>query len=50
MLKISDDENSLTVGVDGAILTLDVTVGKNGNITKTVNGIPGAPVDIIFRK
>ena len=50
MLKISDDDNSLTVGVDGAILTLDVTVGKNGNITKTINGIPGVPVDIIFRK
>ena len=50
MLKISDDDNSLTVGVDGAVLTLDITVGKNGNITKTINGIPGAPVDIIFRK
>ena len=50
MLKISDDENSLTVGVDGAVLTLDIAVGKNGNITKTINGIPGAPVDIIFRK
>jgi len=50
MLKISGDDNSLTVGVDGSILTLDVTVGKNGNIIKTINGIPGAPVDIIFRK
>jgi hypothetical protein len=50
MLKISDDENSLTVGVDGAVITLDVAVGKNGNVTKTINGIPGAPVDIIFRK
>ena len=49
MLKISDDDNFLTVGVDGAILTLDINVGKNGNITKTINGIPGTPVDIIFK-
>jgi hypothetical protein len=49
MLKISDDDNFLTVGVDGAILALDINVGKNGNVVKTINGIPGAPVDLIFR-
>lgn len=50
MLKISKDDNTLTVGTSGAVQTLDVAVGKNGNIIQTVNGIPGAPVDIVIRK
>ncbi|WP_256004635.1 PKD-like family lipoprotein [Pedobacter deserti] len=49
MLKISGDDNTLTVGVEGAMHTLDVSVGKNGNITKSINGIPGAPVDFLTR-
>ncbi|TDQ07127.1 PKD-like family lipoprotein [Pedobacter metabolipauper] len=50
MLKISDDDNTLTVGVSGSVYSLDVSVGKNGNITQTINGIPGSPVDILIRK
>lgn len=51
MLKISQDDNSLIVGVEGSVYTLDVSVGKNGSIitSKTINGIPGAPVDILDR-
>lgn len=49
MLKISDDDNTLTVGVEGAIYTVNVTAGVNGVITKTINGIPGAAVDILIR-
>lgn len=49
MLKISDDDNTLTVGVEGSIYTLNVSVGINGVITKTINGIPGAPVDLLIR-
>ncbi|MES2828506.1 MAG: PKD-like family lipoprotein [Bacteroidota bacterium] len=51
MLKISADNNTLTVGVEGALYTLDVTTGKNGSIvtTKTINGIPGSPVDVLIR-
>jgi len=49
MLKISDDDNTLTVGVDGSILTINISVGVNGVITKTINGIPGAPVDMLIR-
>lgn len=51
MLKISADDNTLTVGVDGALYSLDVTTGKNGSIitTKTINGIPGSPVDVLIR-
>lgn len=51
MLKISADDNTLTVGVPGSLYSVDVTVGKNGNIieNKTINGIPGAPVDVLIR-
>jgi hypothetical protein len=50
MLKLSDDDNELTVGVDGSLVTLDVSVGKNGIVKQTIPGIPGAPVDVIVRK
>lgn len=50
MLKISADDNTLTVGTPGSVYTVDVSVGKNGVISQTINGIPGAPVDIITRK
>jgi hypothetical protein len=49
MLKISQDDNTLTVGTSGSVFTLDVSVGKTGNITKTINGIPGAAVDMIIK-
>jgi len=49
MLKISDDDNTLTVGVEGSIYTVNVSVGVNGVITKTINGIPGSPVDILLK-
>lgn len=47
MIKLSADGNTLTAGVDGSLVILDVSVGKNGNITKTINGIPGAPFDMV---
>ena len=50
MLKISADDNTLTVGTLGTVYTVDVSVGKNGTIAQTINGIPGAPVDIVIRK
>jgi len=49
MIKLSGDGNTLTAGVDGSLFILDVSVGKNGSITKTINGIPGTPVDIVVR-
>ncbi|MGF7077075.1 PKD-like family lipoprotein [Mucilaginibacter sp. 3215] len=49
MMKISLDDNTLTVGADGAVYTLDVSVSKTGNITKTITGIPGEPIDIVSR-
>lgn len=49
MIKISLDDNTLTVGTDGSVYMLDVNVGKTGNIIKTINGIPGSPVDVIIK-
>ncbi|WAC39004.1 PKD-like family lipoprotein [Pedobacter sp. SL55] len=50
MLKISADDNTLTVGADGSVYDVNVSVGVNGVITQTINGIPGAAVDIVTRK
>jgi hypothetical protein len=49
MIKLSADGNTLTAGTDGSLYTLDVSVGKNGTVTKTINGIPGAPIDVVVR-
>lgn len=49
MLKLSADGNLLTAGIEGSVVRLDVSVGKNGSIAGRVDGIPGAPVDIISR-
>jgi len=49
MLKISPDDNTLTVGTAGSVFRLDVSIGQTGNIIKTTNGIPGSPVDILTR-
>lgn len=49
MLKISDDDQKLYVGVEGSLHTLDISIGKNGNIMNTIDGIPGAPVDFLTR-
>lgn len=50
MLKISLDDNTLYVGTPGHIYTLDVSVGKPGNIIADQDKIPGSPVDFITRK
>jgi hypothetical protein len=50
MIKLSDDGTKLTAGYQGALLTLDVSVGKNGNITQTITGIPGEVIDQVIKK
>jgi hypothetical protein len=49
MIKISADDNSLTVGAEGAVYTLNVAVAHTGTITKTITGIPGSPIDFIIK-
>lgn len=49
MLKLEDDENTLIAGAEGELYYLAVQVGKNGELIKKVDGIPGRPVDITWR-
>ena len=45
MIKVIDDGNTLLAGTAGSLYYLDISTGKNGEITKTINGIPGVPID-----
>ena len=47
MVKLTDNDNTLVAGVDGAVYYLDVSTGKFGDIIRKYTGIPGAPVDVI---
>jgi hypothetical protein len=49
LLKLDDDDNKLIVGVDGALMFVDISVGVNGTIKRTVTGIPGTPVDEVSK-
>ncbi|MGF6847187.1 hypothetical protein QFZ51_002422 [Chitinophaga sp. W3I9] len=49
MLKLLENGNQLLVGVRGSIFYLNVGTGHNGETTKRVDGIPGAPKDVIVR-
>jgi len=50
MLKLEDDENTLIVGSAGTLYYLDIQVGKTGELIKKIDGIPGNPVDMTWRK
>ena len=49
MIKLSPDGKTLMAGVDGSIYYLDISVGKDGSTLSqpTINGLPGAPVDMV---
>lgn len=42
-------QNTLVAGVEGSLYYLDISVGKYGDLIKTVNDIPGEPVDFVVR-
>ena len=50
LLKLDDDENTLIAGAEGSLYYMDIRVGKNGDLLKTIEGIPGSPVDMTWRK
>jgi hypothetical protein len=50
MVKLTDGDNTLIAGVDGAVYYLDVSTGKFGDVIRKYTGIPGAPVDVIKTK
>ncbi|WP_285008984.1 PKD-like family lipoprotein [Pedobacter faecalis] len=49
MIKLSEDEQILRVGIQGGIYNLDISTGKYGTLIDKVEGIPGSPVDIVVR-
>jgi hypothetical protein len=50
MLKVLQNGNLLMVGAEGgSIYYLDISTGKLGQLIKKVDGLPGAPQDIILR-
>lgn len=49
MLKLVD-ENLLIAGTEGTLHYMDVSTGKNGNIYRVIENIPGNPVDVVVRK
>lgn len=50
MLKVLNNGDLLVAGTAGSIYFLDISTGNNGTVTKQVDGIPGAPADILHRE
>ncbi|WP_223584928.1 PKD-like family lipoprotein [Sphingobacterium sp. GVS05A] len=50
MLKLEDDESTLIAGAAGTLYYLDIQVGKSGELVKKIEGIPGSPIDMTWRK
>ncbi|MDI3320568.1 PKD-like family lipoprotein [Pinibacter soli] len=48
MIKLVD-QNTLVAGVEGSLYYLNISTGKNGDLIKKIDGIPGSPVDIAVR-
>jgi len=49
MLRMTNQGNTIIAGVDGSVFFLDVSTGRNGNITRRIDDIPGSPVDVTVR-
>ncbi|MFD2594523.1 PKD-like family lipoprotein [Sphingobacterium griseoflavum] len=50
MLKLDDDEQTLIVGAGSSIYYLDIQVGRDGDLLGQIQGIPGKPIDMTWRK
>lgn len=50
MIKMSADDHTLIAGVEGSLYYLDINTTILGSIIKKIDGIPGAPIDVVERK
>jgi len=50
LLKLDDDENTLIVGAGSSLYYMDIQIGKDGQLLKKIDGIPGDIVDLTWRK
>ncbi|WP_224996334.1 PKD-like family lipoprotein [Cesiribacter sp. SM1] len=49
MLRFFGNNDLLLAATEGALYILDVGTGKNGSLVQKIEGIPGAPVDVVVR-
>jgi hypothetical protein len=49
MLKVTDGGNTLITGVNGTVYFLDISTGRNGQLIKQINNVPGSPIDVAVR-
>lgn len=49
MVKVTDGGNTLIAGVNGTVYFLDISTGKNGQVIKQIDNVPGSPVDVVVR-
>lgn len=49
MIKLHENGNELIAGSAGKLYFLDISTGRNGEILRTIDGIPGNPVDVATR-
>jgi hypothetical protein len=49
MLRLGSDEDTLIVGAGNSIYYCAIATGKDGNLIKQIDGIPGNPIDIAIR-
>jgi hypothetical protein len=49
MVKVLDS-NTLLVGEEGKLHFLDISIGKNGEISRSISGFAGQPADVYIRE
>jgi hypothetical protein len=49
MIKVTDGGNTLIAGAGNTVYFLDISTGRNGQVLKQINGVPGSPVDVVVR-
>lgn len=49
MLRLTPSQDTLVAGAGTSLYYMDVSTGKYGVLAKTINDIPGTPIDITWR-
>jgi hypothetical protein len=49
MLKVTDGGNTLITGVNGIVYFLDISTGRNGQLIREIDNVPGSPIDVAVR-
>lgn len=49
MLKVADGGSTLITGVNGTVYFLDISTGRNGQLIREIDNVPGSPIDVAVR-